>query len=126
MVKTTSNFGPRKPIRKVKRFHTAKAYTNLIDTTWSIKKIKTSFLDDILISIKRSGEEHKQFVLNCPKHLDEENHRIYLPKCHFSKFKVDWLGYHISQSGILPIESKISRSLESSKTSILSRLGTLH
>ena len=101
-------------------------FPRAIDKTLIGLKKTYSFLDDILISIKRSEEEHKHFVLNCLKHLDEENHRIYLPKCHFSKFKIDWLGYHISQSGILPIESKISRSLESSKTSILSRLGTLH
>ena len=49
------------------------------------------FLDDILIESKRSEEEHKQYVLNCLERLDDENLRINLPKCHFSKLEIDWL-----------------------------------
>ena len=66
------------------------------------------FLDNILIVSKGSEEEHEQYVLNCLKRLGEENCRIILPKCHFSKSEKDWLGYHISQSGISPVESKTS------------------
>ena len=69
------------------------------------------FLDGILIVSKRSEEEreeHKQYVLNCLKRLDVENFRINLPKCHLSKLEIDWLGSHISQLCISPIESKIS------------------
>ena len=64
------------------------------------------FLDDILIVSKGSKAEHIQYVLKCLKRLDDENLWINLPKCHFSKLEIDWLGYHISQSGISPIESK--------------------
>ena len=44
--------------------------------------------------------------MNCLKRLDDENLRVNLPKCHFGNIESDWLGYHISQSGILPLESK--------------------
>ena len=44
--------------------------------------------------------------MNCLKRLDDENLRINLSKCHFGKFKIDWLGYRISKLGISPLESK--------------------
>ena len=59
-----------------------------------------------MIVSKGSLEEHKSYVLNCLQRLDDENLRINLPKWHFGKLEIDWLGYHISQSGILPFESK--------------------
>ena len=58
------------------------------------------FLDDILIVSKGSLTEHKSYVKKCLQRLDDENLRINLPKCHFGKLEIDWLGYHISQSGI--------------------------
>ena len=64
------------------------------------------FLDDILIDSKGSLEEHKHYVMKCLQRLDDENLRTQLPKCHFGKLEIDWLGYHISQSGISPLESK--------------------
>ena len=67
---------------------------------WSKKYIL--FLDDILIASKGSLDEHKSYVMNCLKRLNDENLRINLPKCHFGKLEIDWLGYHISQSGISP------------------------
>ena len=76
-----------------------------MDYTFISLKNTYCFLDDNLIVSKRSEEEHKQYVLNCLKRLDDKNRRINLPKCHFSKLEIDCLGYHISQSGISPIES---------------------
>ena len=64
------------------------------------------FLDDILIVNKGSLEEHKIYVMKCLKRLDDENLKINHPKCHIGKLEIDWLGYHISQSGISPLESK--------------------
>ena len=79
-----------------------------IDYTLIVLKNTYCFFDDILIVSKRSEKEHKHFILNFLKRLDEENLRINLPKCHFSKLKIDWLGYHISRSGISPLGSKTS------------------
>ena len=76
------------------------------------------FLDDILIVSKGSLEEHEDYVMNCLKRLNAENLRINLPKCHFGKLEFDWLGYHITQSDISPLESKTAAiiALESRKT----------
>ena len=71
-------------------------------------KIIYCFLDDILIVGKGSEEYHKQYALYFLNRLDEDNHRINLPKCNFANLEIDWLGYHISQSGISPIERKTS------------------
>ena len=81
---------------------------------------------DILIVSKGSLEEHKCYVMNCLKRLDNENLRINLPKCHFGTLEIDWRGYHISQSGISPLESKTSAilALEAPKTQ--SGVGSLH
>ena len=82
------------------------------------------FLDDILIVSKGSEDDHLQLVLDCLKKLDADNLRINLPKCHFAKQKISWLGYNITQSGISPLESKTSSimSLQSCQSTILVNL----
>ena len=88
------------------------------------------FLDDILIVSKGSLNDHKSYVMKCLQRLDDENFRINLPKCHFGKLETDWLGYHISQEGISPLESKTAAilALEAPKTLKKRRsfLGSVH
>ena len=59
-----------------------------------------------------------------------QNLRINLPKCHFGKLEIDWLGYHISQSGISTLESKTAAilAIEAPKTlkKLRSFLGSVH
>ena len=76
------------------------------------------FLDDILIVSKGFLNEHKNYVMKCLQRLDDENLKINLPICHFGKLEIDWLGYHISQLGISPLESKTAAilALEAPKT----------
>ena len=71
-----------------------------------------------MVVSKGSLEEHKRYFMSCLRRLDDENLRINLPKCHFAKLEVDWLGYHISQSCISPIECEKSAilALEAAKT----------
>ena len=87
-------------------------------------------LDDILIVSKVSLEEHKCYLLNCLKQLDDENLRINLPKYHFGKLEINWLGYHFSQSGISSLERKTAAilALEAPKTlkKLRSFLGSVH
>ena len=80
------------------------------------------FLEDILIVSKGSLEEHKSYVMNCLKRLDDKNLRINLPKCHFGKLEIDWLGYHVSQSGISPLESKTAAILALAASKTLKKL----
>ena len=88
------------------------------------------FLDDILIVSKGSLIDHKNYVKKCLQRLDDENLRINLPKCHFGKLEIDWLGYHISQEGISPLESKTAAilALDAPKTlkKLRSFLGSVH
>ena len=76
------------------------------------------FLDDILVVSKGSMEDHKRYIMSCLRRLGDVNLRINSPKCHFAKLEIDWLGYHFSQSDILPIEYKKSAilALEAPKT----------
>ena len=88
------------------------------------------FLDDILVVSKGSLIDHKNYVMKCLQRLDDENLGINLPKCHFGKLEIDWLGYHISQEGISPLESKTAAILvlEAPKTlkKLRSFLGSVH
>ena len=88
------------------------------------------FLDDILIVSKGSEDDHFQLVLDCLRKLDADNLRINLPKCHFAKQQISWLGYNITQSGISPLESKTSSiiSLQPPNTlkKLRSFLGSVH
>ena len=87
-------------------------------------------MDDILIVSKGSLIDHKNYVMKCLQHLGDENLRINLPKCHFGKLEIDWLGYHISQEGISHLESKTAAilALEAPKTlkKLRSFLGSVH
>ena len=88
------------------------------------------FSDDILIVSKGSLNEHKSYVMKCLQRLDDENLRINLPKCHFGKLEINWLGYHISKLGISPLDSKTAAilALEAPKTlkKLRSILGYVH
>ena len=68
--------------------------------------------------------------MKCLKRLDDENLRINFPKCHFVKLEIDWQGYHLSQLGISPFESKTAAilGLEAPETlkKLRSFLGSVH
>ena len=82
----------------------------------------------MLIVSRGLEEKHRKHVFSCLRRLDEEY--LNIRKCHFAKLENNWLGYHISQSGILLIESKTSAilSLEALKTvkKLCSFLGSVH
>ena len=88
------------------------------------------FLDDILIVSKGSEEDHFQLVLDRLKKLDADNLRINLPKCHFAKQEISWLGYNITQSGTSPLKTKKSSILSLQPPNILKKLrsflGSVH
>ena len=58
-----------------------------------------------------SKEDHLKLVYKCLKKLDNKNLRIDLPKCHFAKTEIEWLGHEFIQSGIAPLETKTSEIL---------------
>ena len=88
------------------------------------------FLDDTLIVSKGTEEDHFNLILNCIEKLDADNFRINLPKCHFAKQEIPWLGYNIIQSGTLPLETKTSAILSLQPPNTLKKLrsffGSVH
>ena len=38
--------------------------------------------------------------------IDKENLSINIEKCHFAKYKIEWLGFEINQHGVKPLVSK--------------------
>ena len=60
------------------------------------------FLDDILIVSKGTEFEHGNLVEAVLKKLDAENLALKLSKCEFFKQEVNWLGHHLSETGVRP------------------------
>ena len=81
--------------------------------------------------IVSKGSEKDQFklILDCLQKLDADNLRINLPKCHFAKYEISWLGYNITQSGKSP-ETKTSAILSLQPPNTLKKLrsflGSVH
>ena len=82
------------------------AFQKLMDYTLVGLQNTYCFLDDIIVVSRGSKEDHLRLVYKCLKKLDEDNLRINLPKCHFAKTEIEWLGHKFSQSGIAPLELK--------------------
>ena len=82
------------------------AFQKVMDYTLVGLQKTYCFLDDIIVVSRCSKEDHLKLVYKCLKKLDADNLRINLPKCHFAKTEIEWLGHKFSQSGIAPLESK--------------------
>ena len=63
------------------------------------------YLDDILI-FSKTYEEHLQHLEEVLRILHEANLRIGIEKCHFLQNKINYLGYTISEIGIIPNKKK--------------------
>ena len=82
------------------------AFQKVMDYTLVGLQNTYCFLDDIIVVSRGSKEEHLKLVYKCLKKLDVDNLRINLPKCHFAKTEIEWLGHKFTQSGIAPLELK--------------------
>ena len=82
------------------------AFQKVMDYTLVGLKNTHCFLNDIIKVNLGSKEDHLKLVYNCLKILDDHNLRINLPKCHFAKTEIEWLGHKFTQSGVAPLESK--------------------
>ena len=106
------------------------AFQKVMDYTLVELQNTYCFLDDIIVVSRGSKDDHLKLVYKCLKKLDEDNLRINLPKCHFAKTEIKWLGHKFSQSGIAPLESKTAAiaSLPAPKNfkQLRSFLGSVH
>ena len=106
------------------------AFQKVMDYTLVRLQNTYCFLDDIIVVSRGSKDDHLKLIYKCLKKLDEDNLRINLPKCHFAKTEIEWLGHKFSQSGIAPLESKTAAiaSLPAPKNlkQLRSFLGSVH
>ena len=72
------------------------AFQKAMDYTSVGLKNTYCFLDDIIVVSRGSKEDHLKLVYQCLQKLDEDNLRINLPKCHFAKTEIEWLGHKFS------------------------------
>ena len=65
-----------------------------------------SFIDDLLIVTKANQNDHWLKVRNVLVRLDRMKIRLNHEKCEFAQWQAEWLGLHLSQTGIEPLNSK--------------------
>ena len=70
-----------------------------------------SSLDDFLIVTGGGTEHHKKIIFNCLDRLNDENLAINIDNCHFSKDRIIWLGYEITEKRLKPVVSKTQAKL---------------
>ena len=52
--------------------------------------------------LRGKAKEHEKLVEKELKNLNDENLELKISKCEFFKSQVDWLGHHLSESGVTP------------------------
>ena len=77
-------------------------FQKAMDRTIKHAKNTFCFLNDILIVSKGNEMEHGTLVESVLKKLDDENLALKISKCEFFKQQVNWLGHHLSESGVSP------------------------
>ena len=65
-----------------------------------------AFIDDILLVSKSKKIEHISLEKKILKKLDETNASLKLLKCEIAKSSCQWLGHHINNTGITPLDRK--------------------
>jgi hypothetical protein len=70
------------------------------------------YLDDILIKLNGTFEEHAAIVEQALDILQKANFRANLRKWYFGESKIDYLGYEITRDGIQPEPKKVEAILK--------------
>jgi hypothetical protein len=85
------------------------SFQHLADTVFCDLKWKEVliYLDDIVL-FSNTFDEHLKRLRNVLTRLRQANLTIKPSKCFFAHFKVSFLGYVVSQEGLLPDESKLT------------------
>ena len=85
----------------------------------------SAFFDDILNVTKGTLQQHIEKVEEVMKTIDEAGIRLKFRKCKIAQSKTEWLDYHLSVSGIKPIDEKIQAILDRLRPTTLKQLRTL-
>ena len=71
------------------------------------------FIDDILIVTKGTKSEHLDKVREILKTLDDAELKLKAGKCIRAENEIEWLGFKLTNQGILPVNSKYKELLRS-------------
>ena len=85
----------------------------------------SAFIDNILNVTKGTLQQHIEKVEEVMKTIDEAGIRLKFRKCKIAQSKTEWLNYHLSVSGIKPIDEKIQAILDRLRPTTLKQLQSL-
>ena len=81
-------------------------FQRVTDSTLGSIPFTNCYLDDILIASKGTFLDHKNIVLKVLSTLDKNNFAVKWSKCKFFQKEIEWLGFKISKTGIIPLFDK--------------------
>ena len=81
-------------------------FQRVMDSTLGSIPFTNCYLDDILIASKGTFIYHKNIVLKILSTLDEYDFAVKWTKCKFFQKEIEWLGFKISKTGIIPLFDK--------------------
>ena len=82
-------------------------FQRFMDSIFRDLPFACSYIDDILIA-SNNIEEHKEHVKCVLERLNSHRLHISLDKCEFAVSEITFLGYKITNNGLLPIPEKVS------------------
>lgn len=65
------------------------------------------YVDDVIIATSGDADDHKEHVKKVFERLNEFGITINLAKCEFGKSELDFLGFHVSQAGLRPLDKQL-------------------
>ena len=99
-------------------------FQKAMDRTINQAKNTFCFLNDILFVSKGNEIEHGTLVETVLKKLNDENLALKISKCEFFKQQVNWLGHHLSASGVSPKFTKTEAVMNLNPPNLLKQLGS--
>ena len=85
-------------------------FQKLMDLTLANVNSVFVYIDDVLIVIKGTKQEHLNKVREVLKILDEANLQLKAEKCIIAQESIEWLGYKLTRTGISPVNAKVQGS----------------
>ncbi|GFR12994.1 hypothetical protein TNCT_111821 [Trichonephila clavata] len=99
----------------------AQSFQRFLDSLFRDLPFGFVYIDDILIA-SRNLDEHISHLKEIFRRLDENGLVLKISKCIFAKPEVDFLGHHVSASGIRPTTERIQAILDFNRPSTVKQL----
>ncbi|GFQ96371.1 hypothetical protein TNCT_495331 [Trichonephila clavata] len=99
----------------------AQSFQRFLDSLFRDLPFCFVYIDDILIA-SRNLDKHISHLKEIFRSLDENGLVLKISKCIFAKPEVDFLGHHVSASGIRPTTERIQAILDFNRQSTVKQL----